>query len=63
MSGTQTDCQVATTPETSIKEQIEARKLPWYLKDSLGWPIETFKGRPVTSFLRIICQNIRKVTG
>jgi hypothetical protein len=26
-----------------------------------GWPIETFKGKPVKSAIRIICQNIRKV--
>jgi hypothetical protein len=30
-------------------------------KDALGWPIETFKGKPVKSAIRIICQNIRKV--
>lgn len=35
--------------------------LPWWRKDSLGWPIETFKGKPVKSAIRIICQNIRKV--
>ena len=32
----------------------------WLLKDSLGWPIETFKGKPVKSAIRIVCQNIRK---
>jgi hypothetical protein len=36
--------------------------LPWWRKDSLGWPIETFKGRPVCNFIRIVCQNVRKVT-
>lgn len=35
--------------------------LPWWRKDTLGWPIETFKGKPVKSAIRIICQNIRKV--
>jgi hypothetical protein len=35
--------------------------LPWWRKDALGWPIETFKGKPVKSAIRIICQNIRKV--
>lgn len=37
--------------------------LPWWRKDKLGWPIETFKGRPLLSLIRIICQNIRKLTG
>lgn len=39
------------------------KQLPWWRKDSNGWPIETFKGRPVSSFIRIACQNIRKITG
>lgn len=37
--------------------------LPWYKKDLHGWPIETWKSQPIRSFLRIICQNIRKITG
>lgn len=37
------------------------KQLHWWRKDSLGWPIETFKGRPISSFIRIVCQNIRKV--
>jgi hypothetical protein len=41
----------------------EIKNLPWYRKDAFGWPIETFKGRPIKSFFRIVCQNIRKITG
>ena len=39
------------------------KQMPWYLKDSLGWPIEKIKGRHVHNFVRIVCQNIRKITG
>ena len=38
-------------------------RLPWYKKDRLGWPIETCKGSTIKSFIRIVCQNIRKITG
>jgi hypothetical protein len=37
--------------------------LPWWRKDKDGWPITTWEGRPVASFTRILCQNIRKITG
>lgn len=37
--------------------------LPWWRTDGLAWPIETYRGRPVRSALRAVCQNIRKVTG
>lgn len=37
--------------------------LPWYRKDRLGWPIETVKSKPIKAFIRIVCQNIRKITG
>ena len=37
--------------------------LPWYLVDRFGWPIERFKDKPFKSFMRIVCQNIRKITG
>ncbi len=33
------------------------------MKDKLGWPIEYWKSRPILSFIRIVCQNIRKITG
>lgn len=36
---------------------------PWYRRDRYGWPIDTFKGKPFQSFMRILCQNIRKITG
>ena len=35
--------------------------LPWWQKDRLGWPIETFENKPIKSAIRIICQNIRKL--
>jgi len=37
--------------------------MPWWRKDKHGWPIETYLGKPVKSAVRIIFQNIRKVTG
>lgn len=46
-------------------ERIKAKfepKYPWWRKDRYGWPIETFKDKPFKSALRIICQNIRKIT-
>jgi hypothetical protein len=36
-------------------------QLPWWRKDKYGWPIETVKGHPFKSFIRIIFQNIRKI--
>jgi len=27
--------------------------------DSYGWPIETFIGKPIKSFIRLLCQFIR----
>lgn len=46
-----------------IENQKRENPLPWWRKDRLGWPIETFIGKPYKSALRIICQNIRKITG
>jgi hypothetical protein len=45
----------------AIEYQSARKALQWWRKDALGWPIETFKGKPVKSAIRIICQNIRKV--
>jgi hypothetical protein len=39
------------------------KELPWYRKDKLGWPIETYKGNKFRSFIRLVFQNIRKITG
>ena len=47
----------------AIEYQSARRVFPWWCRDRLGWPIETFKGKPVKSAIRIICQNIRKITG
>jgi hypothetical protein len=44
-----------------IQEEKRIKLLPWWRKDALGWPIETFKGNPVKSVMRIVCQNIRKL--
>jgi len=50
-----------TNSEALPLTNCSASSLPWWRKDSLGWPIETFKEKPVKSAIRIICQNIRKV--
>ena len=39
------------------------KKLPWWRKDKYGWPIETVKDHLIKSGVRILCQNIRKITG
>ncbi len=38
-------------------------KIQWWRKDKDGWPIEMIIGRPFANFVRLIFQNIRKVTG
>ena len=45
----------------NLKDSV--KDAPWYMKDSLGWPIEIYKNKPIKSVLRVICQNIRKITG
>lgn len=41
-----------------------AAKLPWWLLDAEGWPIVRVTNRPAWLFwLRVLFQNIRKVTG
>lgn len=45
-----------------IRRNLGIACMPWWRKDRFGWPIETFKGKPFQSLMRIICQNIRKVT-
>lgn len=52
---------VAEGALAAIEYQSARKVLPWWRKDAQGWPIETFKGKPVKSAIRIICQNIRKV--
>jgi len=39
------------------------KKLPWWRKDKYGWPIETVKDHLIKSWVRVLCQNIRKITG
>ena len=37
---------------------------PWYRKDKYGYPIETYTNRSkLSNFIRIVYQNIRKITG
>jgi len=59
---TRTDTR-ATDPEYVARrlEDDHRRNLPWYLKDKNGYPIEFQEGKG--RLVRIICQNIRKVTG
>lgn len=45
----------------ALQRTATKERLPWWRKDALGWPIETFAGKPVKSALRIIYQNVRKV--
>jgi hypothetical protein len=42
---------------------VSLTSLHWWQRDKDGWPIETYEGHPFKNFVRIICQNIRKVTG
>lgn len=44
-----------------LKEKDRIARMPWYLKDSDGWPIERIKGRPVFNYIRILVQNFRKM--
>lgn len=44
-------------------DDIRIAKLPAWRKDRMGCPIVLTKNRPFYNFLRIICQNIRKITG
>lgn len=37
------------------------QRVPWYKRDEFGRPIETFKGKPFKSAVRIIFQNFRKI--
>lgn len=47
-----------------VKGQIvPITKLHWWRKDKDGWPIETVKGHPFSAFIRIVCQNLRKLVG
>lgn len=42
---------------------FKKKPLSWWRKDQYGWPIEWITNRPVLSALRLVLQNIRKVTG
>lgn len=44
-------------------ELIRDARLPWWRRGLGGWPIETYRGKPFKSALRIVLQNIRKLTG
>lgn len=56
-----TDRQGTDTPQPQLPP---APVLSWWRKDKYGWPIEMIKGRSrFWRFTRILCQNIRKITG
>lgn len=40
--------------------RVVGKKLPWWRTGKDGFPIEFIIGKPVTNFIRLICQNIRK---
>jgi hypothetical protein len=46
-----------------VNAGLSAAQLRWWKKDKLGWPIETVNGRPISNITRMMCQNIRKITG
>lgn len=50
-----------TLVELRTGEIVPLDSLPWYRRDRHGWPIERIRGRPLTSFMRLLCQNIRKL--
>lgn len=45
-----------------IQERMQPSHIPWWRKDKFGWQIETYKGKRFKSFVRIVFQNIRKLT-
>lgn len=56
--------EAVTAPRLTVQKELERTKrqmLPWWKKDKRGWPITTFKDKPVKSTLRIVLQNIRKL--
>ena len=45
----------------SFKDRlVEIDSLPWWRKDFYGWPIETYVGKPIKSFYRLVAINIKK---
>ena len=57
-----TDGVINSKQMHELAERIDS-VLPWWRIDKHGWTIETYSGKPVKSAVRIIFQNIRKVTG
>jgi hypothetical protein len=43
-----------------VKAKDAIENLPWYRKQVSGWPIETYKDKPIKSFFRLVVQNLRK---
>lgn len=67
-AGEHTACARGLRSDAPVKHRIRvwntpAKKLPWWRTDEWGFPIETYKGRPIRSAIRILIQNIRKITG
>lgn len=49
-----------------IQDQMKSQRIalmPWWRKDRHGWPITHYPGKPFKSFVRLIFQNVRKITG
>jgi hypothetical protein len=53
----------ADRPDKNGVYWVDMSKVPWWRKDGLGWPIETVKGKPISNFIRLVVQNIRKWCG
>lgn len=43
------------------KHEELVRNLPWWKKDYYDWPIETYAGKPIKSFYRLVCINLKKL--
>jgi hypothetical protein len=55
--------QQANVPRGPL-HQFFKQRYPWWAKDDMGWPIEHATNRPTWLYwLRVLFQNIRKVTG
>ena len=44
-----------------VLENLRIARMPWYLKDADGWPIERIYGQHIQNFLRVVILNFRKL--
>ena len=63
MPNPQTDVAASGIVSSGGLNPESIKKLPWWRKDKYGWPIETVKDHLIKSWVRVLCQNIRKITG